>query len=146
MAEYALKDKAKVSVQTYDETAHKTVVEQAQSIKSLSEKGITSIKVLSASDSWPAGCVAYPVSSAATDFLHVKGRADIDNEIKKADTKLQKTRGAIQKLQKLLNDKSYQKEANKSLQEQDRRTLADAESEANGIKGTLKQFEDLKLK
>jgi valyl-tRNA synthetase len=116
-----------------------------QSIKSLSGKGVTSIEVLSASDSRPTGCVAYPVSSAATVFLHVKGRVDIDNEIDKANKKLQKTRAAIQKQQKLLNDTAYQQKASVSLQEQDRKKLADLESEANGFEGTIKQFEGLKL-
>ncbi|KAI1847381.1 hypothetical protein JX265_005560 [Neoarthrinium moseri] len=145
MAEYALKDEAKVYVQTYDETAHKTAVEQVQSIKSLSGKGVTSIEILSGSDSRPAGCVAYPVSSAATVFLHVKGRVDIDGEIDKATKKLQKTRAAIQKAEKLLNDPAYQQKADAALQENDRKRLGDLESEAKGFEGTIKQFEGLKL-
>ncbi|KAK9422004.1 putative valine--tRNA ligase [Seiridium unicorne] len=145
MAEYALKDEAKVFVQTYNETAHKTAIEQVQSIKSLSGKGVTSIEVLPGTDARPAGCVAYPVSSAATVFLHVKGRVDIDSEIDKANKKLQKTRASIQKQQKLLNDKAYQEKADASLQEQDRKRLADFENEAKGFEGTIKQFEGLKL-
>lgn len=132
-------------VQAHDETAQQTAVKQVQSIKSLSGKGVTNIEVLSGSDSRPAGCVAYPVSSAITVYLHVKGRVDIDSEIDKASKKLQKTRGAIAKQQKLLNDKSYQEKASTELQEVDRKKLADLESEASGFEGTIKQFEGLKL-
>ncbi|KAI0013408.1 tRNA synthetases class I-domain-containing protein [Xylariaceae sp. FL0662B] len=145
MAEYALKDEAKVFVQTYDETAHKTTVEQVKSIKSLSGKGVTDIEVISGSDPRPAGCVAFPVSSSAAVFLHVKGRVDIDNEISKAMKKIEKTRAAITKQQKLLADPGYQQKVAAALQEADRRRLADLESEAKGFEGTIKQFEDLKL-
>jgi valyl-tRNA synthetase len=116
-----------------------------QSIKSLSGKGVTNIEVLSGSEARPAGCVAYPVSSAVTVFLHVKGRVDIDGEIDKANKKLQKTKAAIQKQEKLLNDTAYQQKASETLQEQDRKKLADLQSEANGFEGTIKQFEGLKL-
>lgn len=145
MAEYALKDEAKVFVQTFDETAHKTAIDQVQSIKSLSGKGVTSIEVLSGSDARPAGCVVYPVSSSVTVFLHVKGRVDIDSEIEKANQKLQKTKAAIQKQEKLLNDPKYQQKASETLQEQDRKKLADLQSEVTGFEGTIKQFEGLKL-
>ncbi|KAI1468906.1 tRNA synthetases class I-domain-containing protein [Daldinia caldariorum] len=145
MAEYALKDEAKVFVQTYDETAHQTAVEQVQSIKSLSGKGVTGIEVISGSDPRPAGCVAFSVSSAAAVFLHVKGRVDIDSEIAKANKKLDKTRVAIAKQSKLLADPGYQQKVAAALQEADRKKLADLESEAKGFEGTIKQFEGLKL-
>ncbi|KAI1083311.1 tRNA synthetases class I-domain-containing protein [Whalleya microplaca] len=145
MAEYALKDEAKVFVQTYDATAQKTAIEQVVSIKSLSGKGVTSIDVIPGSDPRPAGCVAFPVSSSAAVFLHVKGRVDIDSEISKAVKKVEKTRTAIAKQQKLLADPGYQQKVAASLQEADRKRLADLESEAKGFEGTIKQFEDLKL-
>ncbi|KAI0843014.1 tRNA synthetases class I-domain-containing protein [Hypoxylon sp. FL0890] len=145
MAEYALKDEAQVFIQTYDETAHQTAVDQVQSIKSLSGKGINSIEVIDSSHPRPAGCVAFPVSSSAAVFLHVKGRVDIDDEINKASKKLEKTRGAIAKQQKLVNDPGYQQKVAAALQEADRKKLADLESEAKGFEGTIKQFEALKL-
>ncbi|KAI0022290.1 tRNA synthetases class I-domain-containing protein [Xylariomycetidae sp. FL0641] len=143
--EYALKDEAKVFVQTYDETAHQTATEQVQSIKSLGGKSVTSIEVLPASAGRPAGCVAFPVSSSAAVFLYVKGRVDMDGEIAKAQKKLEKTRAAIAKQQKLLSDTGYQQKVAAALQEADRKKLADFESEAKGFEGTIKQFEDLKL-
>lgn len=120
-------------------------MEQVQSIKSLSGKGVTGIEVTSGSDARPTGCVAFPVSSAAAVFLHVKGRVDIDDEISKANKKLDKTRAAIAKQQKLLADTNYQQKVAAALQEADKKKLADLESEAKGFEGTIKQFEGLKL-
>jgi valyl-tRNA synthetase len=134
-----------VYVQAFDETTHKTAVEQVQSIKSLSGKGVTNIEVLPSSDARPAGCVAFPVSSAAAVFLYVKGRVDIESEISKASKKLEKTLAAISKQQKILADPAYQEKAAASLLEGDRKKLGDLESEAKGFEGTIKQFEDLKL-
>jgi len=145
MAEYALKDEAKVYVQAYDDTAHKTITEQVQSIKSLSGKGVTGIETLPASEQRPAGCVAFPVSASAAVFLYVKGRVDMDNEIAKANKKLDRTRAAIAKQEKLLSDPGYQQKVAESLQEADRKKLADYESEAKGFEATIKQFETLKL-
>jgi valyl-tRNA synthetase len=101
--------------------------------------------VIPGSQSRPAGCVAFPVSSAAAVFLEVKGRVDIDNEISKATKKLEKTRAAITKQQKLIADPGYQEKVAEALQEADRKKLTDLESEAKGFEGTIKQFEDLKL-
>ncbi|KAK7907877.1 tRNA synthetases class I-domain-containing protein [Apiospora marii] len=145
MAEYALKDEAKVYIQTYDETAHKTVADQLASIKSLSGKGVTSVDIVPGTDSRPAGSVAFPVSSAAAVFLHVKGRVDLDAEIDKANKKLERTRQSIAKQQKLLADPKYIEKTPQNLQEDAKRKLGDFESEAKGFEGTIKQFEDLKL-
>ena len=132
-------------IQAYDETAHKTAVEQLASIKSLSGKGVTSIEVLSAQEPRPAGCVAFPVSSAVAVFLHVKGRVDLDSEIDKAAKKLDKTRQNIAKQQKLLADPKYLEKTPQDLQDDARKKLADLTSEAAGFEGTIKQFEGLKL-
>ncbi|KAI5861848.1 tRNA synthetases class I-domain-containing protein [Durotheca rogersii] len=145
MGEYALKDETQAFVQTYDATAHATAVEQVQSIRSLSGKGVRSIAVLSGADARPAGCVAFPVSSAAAVFLHVKGRVDIDDEIARAARKLARTRAALAKQQRLVDDPSYRQKVAPALQDADRKRLADLASEAKGFEGTIKQFEDLKL-
>lgn len=132
-------------IQTYDETAHKTVADQLASIKSLSGKGVTSVDIVPGTDSRPAGSVAFPVSSAAAVFLHVKGRVDLDAEIEKANKKLERTRQSIAKQQKLLADPKYIEKTPQNLQEDAKRKLGDFESEAKGFEGTIKQFEDLKL-
>lgn len=116
-----------------------------QSIKSLSGKGISDITVLSSSDARPAGCVVFPVSSAAAVFLHVKGRVDIDGEIQKASKKLEKIRAGVEKQRKILIDPSYKEKVSEELQNLEKKKLADLEAEQSGFEETIKQFEVLKL-
>lgn len=121
------------------------MTEQVQSLKSLSGKGVTNIEILSGSEARPSGCVAFSVSSSAAVFLRVKGRVDLDNEIAKANKKLEKTQAAIAKQKKLLADTGYLSKVSESIQEADRKRLLDYESEAKGFEATIKQFEDLKV-
>lgn len=116
-----------------------------QSLKSLSGKGVTSIEILPGSEARPSGCVTFPVSSSAAVFLRVKGRVDLDNEIAKANKKLEKTQAAITKQKKLLADTGYLSKVSESIQDADRKRLLDYESEAKGFEATIKQFEELKL-
>ncbi len=132
-------------MQTYNGTAYQTVTEQVQSLKSLSGKGVTNVGVVPGTEARPGGCVAFPVSSDAAVLLRVKGRVDLDGEITKAAKKLEKTRAAITKQQKLLADPGYLAKVSAALQDADRRRLLDYESEAKGFEATIKQFEDLKL-
>ncbi|KUJ22727.1 valyl-tRNA synthetase-like protein [Mollisia scopiformis] len=144
MAEYSLKDEGKVFIQTHDSTAHSTVTSQIQSIKSLSGKGVSSLSILSATESRPSGCVVFSVSAAASVFLHVKGRVDIDGEISKASKKLDKTKQGIERQQKILGDEGYKEKVAKELQEVEMRKLADLETERQAFEETIKQFEALK--
>jgi valyl-tRNA synthetase len=122
-----------------------TVEEQASSIKSLSGKGIKGVQILGPDAARPAGCVAYPVSTDASVFLHVKGRVDLDAEIAKAQKKLDKAKGNIQKQEKILKDSNYLEKVSDAVREADEKKLADAKQELNSFEETIKQFEQLKL-
>jgi valyl-tRNA synthetase len=163
MAEYALKDEAEgkqdslifhkthnanffiVIIQAYNDTALATVKEQSSSIKILSGKGIKGVEILSPDATRPAGCVAYPVSTEAAVFLHVKGRVDLDAEIAKAQKKFDKAKGNIQKQEKILKDPVYLEKVSDAVRETDEKKLADAKQELNSFEETIKQFEQLKL-
>ncbi|KAK4122011.1 hypothetical protein N657DRAFT_635452 [Parathielavia appendiculata] len=147
MAEYApTKDvEAKIFIQGHDEASYKTVSEEKSSIRSLSGKGAMIIEIISPDHSRPAGCVAFPVSSAVSVFIHVKGRVDLDEEIAKATKKLEKARAAVQKQRKLVNDPQYAEKVAVATQEFERKKLTDMESEARGFETTIEQFRQLKL-
>lgn len=134
-----------VYVQTLDQTAHHTATSQIQFIKSLSGKGVTSLDIIDASSSRPAGCVVFPVSSSASVFLHVKGRVDIDSEIAKANKKLEGIKKGIEKQNKLLSAEGYKEKVAKDLQEVEEAKLRDLKAEQSAFEETIKQFEDLKL-
>ncbi|KAL2192998.1 tRNA synthetases class I-domain-containing protein [Corynascus similis CBS 632.67] len=145
MAEYAPKEKAKVFIHAHNATSHKTVSEEKSSIESLSGKFAAEIEILSPGHARPAGCVAFPVSSAVSVLIHVADRVNFDEEIAKATKKLEKARAAVQKQDKLINDPTYLKKANVVTQDADRAKLADLESEAKGLEATIEQFKQLKL-
>ncbi|KAH6998399.1 tRNA synthetases class I-domain-containing protein [Ilyonectria sp. MPI-CAGE-AT-0026] len=145
MAEYALKDEVNVIIQGYNETSLTTVKEQVASIKTLSGKGIKNVEILTPDAARPAGCVAYPVSTDAAVFLHVKGLVDLDAEIAKAQKKLDKARANIQKQEKILKDPGYVEKVSAAVQEGDQKRLADAKQELQSFEETIKQFEQLKL-
>jgi valyl-tRNA synthetase len=116
-----------------------------QSIRSLCGKGVTSISILSSTDSRPSGCVVFAVSSSAAVFLHVKGRVDIDGEIAKASKKLEKTMLGIERQKKILADEGYREKVAPELQVVEERKLGDLEVERKGFEETIKQFEGLKV-
>ncbi|KAI9840966.1 MAG: Valine--tRNA ligase, mitochondrial [Sclerophora amabilis] len=145
MSEYSIRDDGKLFIQAYDHVTYQTAKDQLQSIKSLSGKGIGSIDVLSKDEEKPTGCVVFAVSSGAAVFLHVKGRVDIDAEINKAKTKLQKASEVTSRQQQILNDPKYQEKVSKELQEVERRKLADSEAEMRNYEESIQHFERLKL-
>jgi valyl-tRNA synthetase len=145
MAEYAPKEEAKIFIQAYDAASHKTVSEEKSSIRSLSGKGAMKIEILSLDHARPTGCVAFPVSSAVSVFIHVKDRVNLDEEITKATKKLENARAAVQKQRKLVSDPAYVEKVAVATQDADKKKLADLESEANGFETTIEQFKQLKL-
>jgi valyl-tRNA synthetase len=147
MAEYApAKDvEAQIFIQAYDAAPYKTVSEEKSSIRALSGKGAINIEILSPEHARPTGCVAFPVSSAVSVFIHVKDRVDLDEEITKAAKKLEKAQAAVQKQRKLVSDPAYVEKVAVATQDADKKKLADMESEANGFETTIEQFKQLKL-
>ena len=145
VAEYAVKDAAVLYIQLFDETSLATCSQQLSSVRSLSGKSVTTINLLSASDPKPVGCVPGPVSSSATVFLLVKGRIDIDAEIKKAQEKLTRAAEMVKKHQGFLNDEAYCKNVPEDVLEAQRQRLRNAEAEVREMEGSVQQFETLKL-
>ena len=145
LSEYNLREAAEVFVQATDATAHATLVAELPSVRSLSGKGVGQLEVLDAGAARPAGCVPYTVSATVTVFLRIKGRVDIDGEIKKARAKLERAAAAAEKSKKILGDEGYKEKASEELQEAERKRLADAEAEVREMEASMMQFEALKL-
>ncbi|TQV97359.1 valyl-tRNA synthetase, mitochondrial precursor [Cordyceps javanica] len=144
-SEYAIKENADVIIQTFTKAAEETCTKELISITSLAGKAVSKINTIGADAPRPAGCVAYPVSTAATVFLHVKGRVDMDAEIGKAQKRRDKATQSIQRQEKLLADAVYLQKASEAVREADEKKLADAKQELASFEATIKQFEQLKL-
>ncbi|UKZ62974.1 uncharacterized protein TrAtP1_004202 [Trichoderma atroviride] len=145
MSEYAIKEDAEIIIQAYNADSLKTCQNEVSSIKSLSGKAVKTMEIIGPDASRPLGSVAYPVSTAASIFLHVKGRVDMDAEISKAQKKLDKAFALIQKQEKLLADPGYKEKVSAAVQETEQKRLADAKQEKHSLEETIKQFEQLKL-
>lgn len=147
-AEYFIKDSATVSIQLFTPAALSTCKSQIASIKSLSGKAMlgehASISILSSTDSKPAGCVAQSVSASAAVYLLVKGRIDIEAEIKKGKEKLAAAREGMEKKRKMVGGEGWEK-MREDAQETERRKLANAEQEVKVLEGSVEQFERLRL-
>lgn len=145
VAEYALKEDAQLVIQGFDADSHKTLKEQVGSIRSLSGKGVGKIDIQSPSDARPTGCVAYPIGSTASVFLHILGKVDLDGEIEKASKKLEKATQAVEKQRKLVNGAEYIAKVAVATQEADQKRLADLEVELKGYTATIEELKQLKL-
>ena len=78
-------------------------------------------------------------------FLLVKGRVDIEAEIKKAQRKLEKASEGVKRQRGILDDEGYKKKVGDELQEVERRKLRDLEAECREFEESIQQFERLKL-
>lgn len=147
-AEYSIKDAATIYVQLFDDSSLQTCKAELPSITTLAGKAVTSggkITVLSATDPKPLGCVVSPVNKSASVLLEIKGRVDIDAEIKKATTKMGVANEGIKKQRGILEDEGFQKKVKEELKEVERRRLEDFEAEVRELEGSVQRFEALKL-
>ncbi|KAF2836258.1 valyl-tRNA synthetase [Patellaria atrata CBS 101060] len=146
IAEYGNKDEGKAFVKTFDDTSFETANREVQSIQSLSKapgKGAVTIKVLSKDESTPTGCAVFNVSSSAAAYLEVKGRIDIETEIKKAQGKMKKAADSAVKQRKLLDELADK--AGDAVIEVEKQRLTEFLAEQRNYEQSIEQFEQLKL-
>ena len=132
-------------MQASDETAYATIKNEMQAIQSLSGKGVTSIEVLSPSDATPTGSAVFVVRSSAAVFLEIKGRVNLDEEIKKAQTKLKKAKDGAAKQQKVLGDKDFLDKVSSGVLETEKIKLEEFQAQERNYERSIEQFQQLKL-
>ncbi|KAF3931507.1 hypothetical protein ABW19_dt0205566 [Dactylella cylindrospora] len=145
MAEYVIKDEGQLYVQLDDSTSLGIVEENLASIKSLCGKAVNSLDIIEIGGEKPKGTVALRVNANAVVFLSVKGRVDFDQEISKAQQKLDKAKEGLARQEKLLADVNYQSKANKTTQEADARKLEEFKAQIGTYEESIKAFERLKI-
>ena len=117
MADYNIKEAGHVVVQAYNSTAHAAISSEIAAIRSLSGKGIEELAILSQEESKPTGCMLFAVSSAASVFLHVNGRLDLEGEITKAQKKMQKANESAARQRQIVDGPGYKEKARPELQD-----------------------------
>lgn len=145
-AEYSIKENATTFIQPLNDAAHTSLsaTTSLPSIRSLAGKTVSNITILSPSDPAPTGCAVYTVGSAATAYLDVKGRIEIDKEITKAQDRLKKATETIEK-QKQIMDADWEGKVSDVVKDQEKEKLKAAEIEARNWQASIEQFQSLKL-
>ena len=145
-AEYSIKENAKTFIQSLNDNSYTTLSSATSlpSLRSLAGKTVSDIKILSSSDSAPTGCAVYTIGSAATAYLDVMGRIEIDKEITKAQDRLVKANEIIARQKKVM-DEEWEERVSDVVKEQEREKLKGAKLEAKNWEASIQQFHSLKL-
>ncbi|KAL2150011.1 hypothetical protein VTH82DRAFT_7687 [Thermothelomyces myriococcoides] len=147
-ADYNIRSDGQAFVKVSTEESLEKVRGQLPAIKTLSGKGIAEVSLLGPDTdeaSSPRGCAVYVVSADVAVLLQVSTQiTDIDAEIKKINTKLQKTELAIKKQKELMDREGFAK-ASDVVITAEKKKLADAEAAKENYERTLAEFSKLKL-
>lgn len=145
-SEYAIKESGSTYIQALTSTAENVLSASTSlpSLRSLTGKTVSTIKILSPNDPAPTGCAVYTVGTSATAFLDVKGRIEIDEEITKAKDRLKKANETVEKQKKIM-DEEWEAKVSEAVKEQEREKLKWAELEGTNWQKSLEQFERLKI-
>jgi valyl-tRNA synthetase len=138
-------DNCPVYIHSTTPAAHSTIVSQTSSIRSLSGKGLANLTALSPSDPLPTGSAVYVATADIAVFLEVKGRVDIDEEIKKTQAKLKKAAEGSQKLSKLINSSAFKEKSSKGVYAEEQAKLDALQAQERNYEKSLEQFTRLKL-
>ncbi|KAF1813777.1 valyl-tRNA synthetase-like protein [Eremomyces bilateralis CBS 781.70] len=145
MAEYAIRENGTAFVLPSDDKSYSIINSELQAIRALSSKGVSSITILAPTTSPPTGCAVFVPSPSAAVFLEVKGRVNIDAEIKKAQTKMQKAADNATKQRKLLEAPDFEEKASKAVRDVEQGRLGEFLAEQKNYEQSIEQFEKLKL-
>jgi valyl-tRNA synthetase len=147
-ADYNIRSDGRAFIKASTTASFDKVSAQLQAIKTLSGRSITEVSVLGPDTdeaSSPKGCAVYVVSADVAVLLQISTQIkDIDAEIKKINTKLQKTSIAITKQQELMAREGFEKVSDVVLTAE-KKKLADAQAAKENYERTLAEFSKLKL-
>jgi valyl-tRNA synthetase len=144
-AEYEVKTKTDIKVQTYDATSYATISEEVSSIKSLGGKNVGDITVLSPENTEPPSqCVVTAVGASAAVYLPVSQEVLLEQE-DKAKKDLAKAEEAVRKQQAIMNAPSWKEKVRPEVQEMEEKKLRDAQSEAARFQEHILQLEKLRI-
>jgi valyl-tRNA synthetase len=75
----------------------------------------------------------------------MQGEVDVDEEIKKAQTKLKKASDLAVKQQKLIHAEDFQSKVSEAVQEVEKEKLADIQAQVRNYEKSIEMFHALKL-
>ncbi|KAL2831831.1 valyl-tRNA synthetase mitochondrial precursor [Aspergillus cavernicola] len=129
LAQYDVKTKGDIVVQTYDVTSFKTVSDELHIVKSLGGKTLGELSVTGPENTTPpSGCVVAAVGSQAAVYLRVSREVALEQE-EKAKGILDRARDTVRRQNVLISGAGWNEKAKPEVREQEEKKLRDAESE-----------------
>ena len=145
-SEYGIRTGGRVFVKATTPESFEKAQAQQHSMQALSGKTIAEVNVVGPGGETPQGCAVSVVSSDLIVLLDVAERiTDVDAEIKKVRTKLQKSQGAAQKQKELLGREGFDDKVSEVVKTQELKKLSDALAAAENYEKTIAEFEKLKI-
>ncbi|KAF9894301.1 valine--tRNA ligase [Aspergillus nanangensis] len=145
LAQYEIKTKGDIVVQTYDATSYKTVSNELNIIKSLGGKTLGELSVEGPENTTPpAGCVVAAVGAEAAVYLRVSKDVALEQS-SKAQASLDKARDTLRRQQTLVGSAAWQEKAKAEVRELEEKKLKDTESEVARLEEQVRAFEKLRL-
>jgi valyl-tRNA synthetase len=145
LAQYDVKTKGDIIIQTYDATSEKTVSEQLTTIHSLGGKTLGDLSHLGPDNKTPpSGCVVAAVGAEAAVYLRVSKEVALEQE-EKAKASLERARETVRRSQGVMSAPNWKEKVKAEVREAEEKRLRDAESEAARLEEQIKEFEKLCL-
>jgi valyl-tRNA synthetase len=112
----------------------------------LCKKVLADLSILGPDAATPNGCAVFVIAADVVVLVDIAGAiTDIDSEIKKLHTKLQKSQGAVEKQKELMNREGFADKVSEVVIATEQKKLADAEAAIENYNRTLEQFEKMKI-
>lgn len=148
-SEFGIRTNGHAFVKANTADGYASVEPQALGIKALSGKGISELKVVgpdAPADAIPNGCAIFVISANMVVMLDVAaGVSDLNAEIKKLRTKLQKSEVASTKQRELISKEGFWENVSDVVRDTEQKKLADADAAAENYRRTIEQFEKMSI-
>lgn len=144
LAQYGITKNGQVFIEASTEELFNVSDSQKESIVSLI-KAVDQVSVVSEVSQIPSGCVLTAIVPNLNVHLLVKGMIDIDNEIAKYQKKLDKVKGSLANLEKIMNAADYESKASAVAKEKNNESFSKTTADIEGLNATIANLEKLKL-
>lgn len=144
LAQYGILKNGKVFIESSNAAFFETATSQKESIVSLI-KAIDEVNVVKASSDVPEGAVLQAVNPEVNVHVLVKGHVDIDSEISKTQSKLEKAQKTKEGIEKIMTSKDYEAKANDQAKASNKARFENTLAEIEGLEATIANLERLKL-
>ncbi|OXV05687.1 hypothetical protein Egran_06547 [Elaphomyces granulatus] len=149
VSEFNVRTNGCAFIKTSTADSYASVEPQMPAIKALCKKAISELKVIgpdAVGSSIPKGCAIFVISADIVVMVEVVASiTDIDAEIIKLRSKLQKSRGTIERQQELMAHEGFEEKVSDVVRSAEKKKLADAEAATENYERTIEEFEKLSL-